>query len=592
MGIAAHAGTPIWVGSGSGLFQSLDSGDTWQLVPVSVNNPLLQSSSEPQTTVVFAIGLDPQQPSTVYFVGQLQGSGDPGGFGFFRSIDNGKTWTGTSLTVGIPPPYSILVDPVLTNVIYLAGWNGGVGRSMDYGATWSPATVPILPNSRGNGAATDGLGVDPNTSGVVYMSSGATVYTSHDFATTWSLPTLVAPNGSGPLLGSVVVDPQNSNVLFVGNDIGSGGYGQCMASSALQLCGLFRSSDGGKSWANVAPIGNYNQVVFDSRSSVPYMWGTVVGTGDRILTSANGGNAWTPTSTQPPYSIDYPINLLADPGAGSSLFGYAWGENLWLRSTDGGVTFTSVTLPTTVNQGILTAAVPRTLGNVSAASFESGPVAPESIVSALGFDLAIATFAPAPQPAPTDVGNTTVTVTDSTGVSRLAPLFYVSPSQVNYEIPAGTAAGVATVTVKSGDGAVSKAPLGINAVAPSLFTLNATGLVAADAIEVSNGGETYANVYQLNSSNEVVPLPINLGAEGDQVYLVLAGTGVRGASNVSVTVGGVAVPVIYAGAQSQFAGEDQINVGPLPRSLAGSGSVALALTADGITANSVNVSIQ
>lgn len=46
-----------------------------------------------------------------------------------------------------------------------------------------------------------------------------------------------------------------------------------------------------------------------------------------------------------------------------------------------------------------------------------------------------------------------------------------------------------------------------------------------------------------------------------------------------------------AGAATGFDGEDQVNIGPLPRSLAGSGSVSIVLTADGQAANTVNVTI-
>ena len=46
------------------------------------------------------------------------------------------------------------------------------------------------------------------------------------------------------------------------------------------------------------------------------------------------------------------------------------------------------------------------------------------------------------------------------------------------------------------------------------------------------------------------------------------------------------------GAQGTFAGEDQINVGPLPATLAGMGKVNIVLTADGQAANTVNVTIK
>jgi uncharacterized protein (TIGR03437 family) len=87
-------------------------------------------------------------------------------------------------------------------------------------------------------------------------------------------------------------------------------------------------------------------------------------------------------------------------------------------------------------------------------------------------------------------------------------------------------------------------------------------------------------------------LPINLGPSTEQVYLEMYGTGIRNAKSVTVTVGGLSVPVLYAGAAPGFAGEDQVNIGPLPQSLAGKGSVNILLTADGQAANTVNVTIQ
>lgn len=56
---------------------------------------------------------------------------------------------------------------------------------------------------------------------------------------------------------------------------------------------------------------------------------------------------------------------------------------------------------------------------------------------------------------------------------------------------------------------------------------------------------------------------------------------------MSVAIGGIPVPVLYAAAQSQYLGVDQVNVGPLPASLAGRGTVDLALVVEGVSANPV-----
>ena len=61
---------------------------------------------------------------------------------------------------------------------------------------------------------------------------------------------------------------------------------------------------------------------------------------------------------------------------------------------------------------------------------------------------------------------------------------------------------------------------------------------------------------------------------------------------MSVTVGGLSAPVLFAGPAPGYAGEDQIHIGPLPAALAGKGSVNIVLSADGKLANTVNVTIQ
>lgn len=72
---------------------------------------------------------------------------------------------------------------------------------------------------------------------------------------------------------------------------------------------------------------------------------------------------------------------------------------------------------------------------------------------AFGTNLAAATQAAVSPPLPTTLGGTTVKVRDSSGTERLAPLFYVSPTQINYLVPEGAAPGAGLVTVTSEIGA-------------------------------------------------------------------------------------------------------------------------------------------
>lgn len=236
---------------------------------------------------------------------------------------------------------------------------------------------------------------------------------------------------------------------------------------------------------------------------------------------------------------------------------------------------------------------------VSAASFVGTALASESIVAGFGQGLATRTEVAATVPLPTSLAGTSVRVRDSAGVERLAPLFFVSSGQVNYQVPPGTANGAATILITSGDGAVSTGTLQIAHVMPGLFAANSNGMgvAAAVALRVKTDG---SQVYELVSSYDAaqqrfVPLSLSLGPEGEQLYLILFGTGVRNFSslaNAQARIGGVITEVAYIGPVEGLIGLDQINLGPLPRNLAGRGEVSIAVQVDGQTANVVTVSLR
>jgi uncharacterized protein (TIGR03437 family) len=237
------------------------------------------------------------------------------------------------------------------------------------------------------------------------------------------------------------------------------------------------------------------------------------------------------------------------------------------------------------------------LTNVSAASFSDGPLARAQIVAAFGSHLATQTASASDLPLPTELAGARVLITDSQGVERAAPLFFVSPSQINYQIPPDAALGPATVTVASGDRAVAIGLIEITDVAPSLFTANGDGqgVGAAVALRVgADGSQRFEPVARFDAEwNRLVAAPIDLG-EGEQVFLILYGTGLRGrdgTSTVVATIGGVRAEALYAGPQGEGAGLDQINL-LLPRALAGRGEVDLVLSVDGKATNTVRISIR
>ena len=225
-------------------------------------------------------------------------------------------------------------------------------------------------------------------------------------------------------------------------------------------------------------------------------------------------------------------------------------------------------------------AAPLPLTVVSAASFTAGRVAADSIVTAFGKNFPAAGAA--------------ASVTDLTGESFPASVVYDSASQINFVMPAGLAAGPATVTIGTGSAAQS-GPVVIAPAAPALFTMNQSGLAAAYVTNVATGG-TLTNKPIFSFQNGVyTPIPIDVTS--GEAYLILFGTGIRNAGAINVLVdtqvleGQVLFPT-YTGPQPTFPGLDQVNV-LLPAILLGSGCVNLSLGAGGAPlSNTVYVCIQ
>jgi uncharacterized protein (TIGR03437 family) len=231
---------------------------------------------------------------------------------------------------------------------------------------------------------------------------------------------------------------------------------------------------------------------------------------------------------------------------------------------------------------------------VSSADYKAG-LAPGTIAAAFGPGLTTATQI-ATLPLPVILADVSVGVQDSAGKQFQAPLFFVSPGQVNFLVPEGVALGPAIVTIRNSSGVYASDTFTITAVAPSLYTQDGsgTGPPAAFARYFSaSGSETTALVASCDAANKCTPVAIDV-RRAPTVFLELYGTGIRNRSDlskVSINIGGTILPVTYAGPQPQFPGLDQVDV-QLPASLAGRGAVTLVLTVDGISSQPVNLVFQ
>jgi uncharacterized protein (TIGR03437 family) len=232
---------------------------------------------------------------------------------------------------------------------------------------------------------------------------------------------------------------------------------------------------------------------------------------------------------------------------------------------------------------------------VNSASFGSAAIAADAFSTLFGNGLAIQTASASALPLPTNLGGTTVLVTDSRGNSALAGLNYVSLTQINFVTPEGLVTGSAQITVTNSAGNSFSFSGNIAAIAPALFSADSsgTGAAVAQVLTVNADGTSQLTTSFTCAGTPVActtsPIALNSTA---RFYLTFYGTGIRGhESDVTATIGGVPAQVLYAGAQPTLAGLDQVNI-VLDPSLAGKGVVTVQLTVDGVKLNPVTIAIQ
>ena len=157
--------------------------------------------------------------------------------------------------------------------------------------------------------------------------------------------------------------------------------------------------------------------------------------------------------------------------------------------------------------------------------------------------------------------------------SRPARVYYVSPAQVNFQIPEDTEAGAAEVTVRNHDGYESRSVVQIVNAAPGVFTERGDGTGAAVALDA---------LTQLRAPFDPVDHAGNLRT------LVIFATGVARARTLSVSLGGRDAPVEAVVHSAELPGLDEVHV-RLRHSLAGAGAVSCVLTADGRLSNAATI---
>lgn len=222
--------------------------------------------------------------------------------------------------------------------------------------------------------------------------------------------------------------------------------------------------------------------------------------------------------------------------------------------------------------------------SVNAASY-LGPLAPGSIAAAFGANMATRIESAQYLPLPLEIAGTRVRLIDSRGAEHAAPLFFVSPGQINYLVPEGMALGGGRVIVTINGTQVSEGALQIVESSPAVFTSSFTGRGLPVALTTFDGA-SYDGVVNPDGSAR----PVSPGSAWRPNYLLLFGTGLRHSGNLRIRIGGQELTPMYNGAQGSFAGLDQVNVA-LPPNLPG-GLTDIVITSDNRSSNIVQLRIQ
>lgn len=216
-----------------------------------------------------------------------------------------------------------------------------------------------------------------------------------------------------------------------------------------------------------------------------------------------------------------------------------------------------------------------------------------AISSAYGPILAEREMTAPARPLPKLLGNVSVNVTDSRGITRSAPLLYTGGgwSLITFIVPAASATGPAEIAVVRTDGSRSTGKVVIADFAPGFWAASADGRGAVIATVFQRFANGRTRTFQ-NADCSVYgcrPVAIPL-APGIATTIRLEGSGFRYAGprpDIRATVGHVRVPVVSV-TRGEIPEHDRLTI-QLPDELRGRGETDLMVNVNGIWSNVVRI---
>jgi len=236
-GTTLYAGTTAFNAVGGGVYKSI-SGGAWTL-----------ASGE---TIIDAIAVDPNTPTTIYAAGSDH---------LYLTTNGGTSWTQLAQTVGTGP--AIAIAKTNPSTVYVGSSNGLI-YSTNTGSSWSSPTTPP-------GGAVNTVIVDPNNLTTAYAGTSTGAYQTTNGGPTW-----IAVNSGLPIVpGGTATEPVTSLALNASTKTIYAATGS----------GLFYTTNAGASWT---------QATLGQIASTPLL--VAVDTGNNVYVAFEGAGIATGTN--------------------------------------------------------------------------------------------------------------------------------------------------------------------------------------------------------------------------------------------------------------------------------------------------------
>lgn len=256
--VALNPATPqiVYVGTGKGVYRSIDAGATW--LPANTGLP-----NDGLGVYVSVLKTHPDDPHVVY-AGTSKG--------LFRSNDNADSWARVGAQFGSAAVDQIAIAPRDSKTLFVSAGSTGLYVTRDGGNTWRKRIPSGI--SRGPGfqdLPVRDLGIDAGDPDMMYVHvDGLGLMRTIDAGATWSLEGRGLPGQSA----TVSSDPERRGVFY------------CTTGSWL-----LRSDDSGGSWRPICDgLPDYltTPLVMDPRHSETIYVGSYWG----VARSQGGGRKW------------------------------------------------------------------------------------------------------------------------------------------------------------------------------------------------------------------------------------------------------------------------------------------------------------